>query len=121
MVLERGIVTPLVLGLGVPELAILLAVMLLLFGGTRLAGLGKSTGRALREFKEETKGLRSNDSQPPNPGLGGAYPDRNGLSAFAAGRHIGAAAQQRHLPAAAAVQPRSLRHRPAQRHLRRTR
>jgi sec-independent protein translocase protein TatA len=59
--------TPLVLGLGVPELLIILAVVLLLFGGARLAGLGKSTGRALREFKEETKGLRSEDSQPPPP------------------------------------------------------
>ncbi|HKX16306.1 MAG TPA: twin-arginine translocase TatA/TatE family subunit [Propionibacteriaceae bacterium] len=55
--------TPLVLGLGVPELLIILAVVLLLFGGARLAGLGKSTGRALREFKEETKGLKSDDSQ----------------------------------------------------------
>ena len=105
--------TPLVLDLGVSEVLILLAVVLLLFGGTRLAGLGKCTGRALMEFKGETKGLRPDGSQPPNPGLGGAYPDRNGLSAFAAGRHIGAAAQQRHLRAAAAVQPRSLRHRPA--------
>ena len=63
--------TPLVLGLGVPELLIILAVVLLLFGGARLAGLGKSTGRALREFKEETKGLKSDDSQqqpPLNPG-----------------------------------------------------
>jgi sec-independent protein translocase protein TatA len=60
---------PLVLGLGVPELLIILAVVLLLFGGARLAGLGKSTGRALREFKEETKGLKSDESQPqpPNP------------------------------------------------------
>jgi sec-independent protein translocase protein TatA len=64
--------TPLVLGLGVPELLIILAVVLLLFGGARLAGLGKSTGRALREFKEETKGLRSDESQPqpPNPAPG---------------------------------------------------
>jgi sec-independent protein translocase protein TatA len=66
--------TPLVLGLGVPELLIILAVVLLLFGGARLAGLGKSTGRALREFKEETKGLKSDDSQqqPPTaaPGTG---------------------------------------------------
>jgi sec-independent protein translocase protein TatA len=70
MVQERGIMTPLVLGLGVPELLIILAVVLLLFGGARLAGLGKSTGRALREFKEETKGLKSDDSQqpPPSPG-----------------------------------------------------
>jgi sec-independent protein translocase protein TatA len=75
MVQERGIMTPLVLGLGVPELLIILAVVLLLFGGARLAGLGKSTGRALREFKEETKGLKSDDSQPqplatPEPGTG---------------------------------------------------
>ncbi|GAA2102647.1 hypothetical protein GCM10009841_19280 [Microlunatus panaciterrae] len=50
--------TPLAMfGLGVPELLIILAVVLLLFGGSRLAGLGKSTGRALKEFKEETKGL----------------------------------------------------------------
>ena len=72
--------TPLVLGLGVPELLIILAVVLLLFGGARLAGLGKSTGRALREFKEETKGLKADENQqqppPPNPGpgVGGAAP-----------------------------------------------
>ncbi len=54
--------TPLAFGgLGVPELLIILAVVLLLFGGTKLAGLGKSSGRALREFKEETKGLRDKD------------------------------------------------------------
>jgi len=71
--------TPLVLGLGVPELLIILAVVLLLFGGARLAGLGKSTGRALREFKEETKGLKSDDSQQqplanPQPGAGAPTP-----------------------------------------------
>jgi sec-independent protein translocase protein TatA len=69
--------TPLVLGLGVPELLIILAVVLLLFGGARLAGLGKSTGRALREFKEETKGLKSDESQqqpPLNPGPGAGAP-----------------------------------------------
>ena len=69
--------TPLVLGLGVPELLIILAVVLLLFGGARLADLGKSTGRALREFKEETKGLKADDSQqqpPPNPTPGTSTP-----------------------------------------------
>lgn len=55
-------------GLGVPELLIILAVVLLLFGGSRLAGLGKSTGRALKEFKEETKGLKS---ETPNEELSG--------------------------------------------------
>lgn len=52
---------------GIPELLIILAVVLLLFGGTRLAGLGKSTGRAIKEFKDETKGLKGPEAaaQPP--------------------------------------------------------
>jgi sec-independent protein translocase protein TatA len=37
------------------EWVILLIVALLLFGGTRLAGMGKGAGRAIREFKEEIK------------------------------------------------------------------
>lgn len=53
--------TPMVLGLGVPELLIILLVVILLFGGSRLAGIGRSSGRAIREFKEETKGLSEHD------------------------------------------------------------
>ncbi|MDO5083434.1 twin-arginine translocase TatA/TatE family subunit [Arachnia propionica] len=37
------------------ELIIILAIALLLFGGSRLAGLGKGVGRSIREFKEEVK------------------------------------------------------------------
>ncbi|MFC7619147.1 twin-arginine translocase TatA/TatE family subunit [Microlunatus sp. GCM10028923] len=47
--------------LGPTELIIILVIVVLLFGGSRLAGLGKSTGRALKEFKEETSGLRKSD------------------------------------------------------------
>ncbi len=66
--------TPLAMfGLGVPELLIILAVVLLLFGGSRLAGLGKSTGRALKEFKEETKGLKPGET-PPQSGIAGQDP-----------------------------------------------
>ena len=53
--------TPLVFNLGPTELLIILAIVLLLFGGARLAGLGKSTGRAIKEFKEETRGIRDRD------------------------------------------------------------
>lgn len=57
--------------IGWPELLILLAVVLVLFGTTRLAGLGKASGRAIREFKEETKGLNEKDAasaaQPQQP------------------------------------------------------
>ena len=52
---------PLIFNLGPTELIIILVIVLLLFGGSRLAGLGKSSGRALKEFKEETKGLRDSD------------------------------------------------------------
>ena len=58
---------PLVLGLGVPELLIILAVVLLLFGGARLAGIGKSTGRAIKEFKEEPRGLKEGDGTSGEP------------------------------------------------------
>lgn len=44
--------------LGPTELLIILAIALLLFGGSRLAGVGKASGRAIREFKEETSSLR---------------------------------------------------------------
>ncbi len=48
--------TALIAGLpGGMEWVILLVVALLLFGGTRLAGMGKGAGRAIREFKEEIK------------------------------------------------------------------
>lgn len=58
---------PLLLGLGPSELLIILAIVLLLFGGQRLAGLGKSTGRAIREFKEETKDLRGEPKAVEHP------------------------------------------------------
>lgn len=45
------------LNLAGPDLWIVLAIAVLLFGGSRLAGLGKGAGRALREFKEETSTL----------------------------------------------------------------
>lgn len=49
---------------GIPggfELVVLLVVALLIFGGTRLANLGKGAGRAVREFREETADLRKKD------------------------------------------------------------
>ncbi len=48
--------TSLVMGLpGGMEWVILLVVALLLFGGSRIAGMGKGAGRAIREFREEVK------------------------------------------------------------------
>jgi sec-independent protein translocase protein TatA len=37
------------------ELIIVLAIVILLFGPSRLAGLGGAVGKAMREFREATK------------------------------------------------------------------
>ncbi len=53
------------------ELVIIALVALLIFGGAagaRLAGLGKGAGRAIREFKEETRGTGSTDKGAVEPG-----------------------------------------------------
>ena len=48
-------------GLGTPELLIILAVLVLLFGAAKLPELARGSGRALRIFKAETKGLMDDD------------------------------------------------------------
>ena len=47
-------------GLGAPELLIILLVVLVLFGGTKLPGLARSLGRAQSEFKA---GLAESDKK----------------------------------------------------------
>ena len=47
--------------LGAPELIIIVLVILLLFGGKKLPEMARGTGRALRIFKAETKGLMTDD------------------------------------------------------------
>lgn len=41
------------------EWLIILAIAVLIFGGSKLAGLGKGAGKAVREFKEETRSLKA--------------------------------------------------------------
>ncbi|MFC1807777.1 twin-arginine translocase TatA/TatE family subunit [Candidatus Omnitrophota bacterium] len=45
-------------GLGLPELIIILGVILLLFGASRLPGIGKALGKSISEFK---KGMGDKD------------------------------------------------------------
>ena len=40
--------------LGPTELLIILAIVVVLFGASRLAGLGGALGRGIREFREES-------------------------------------------------------------------
>ncbi len=46
---------------GAPELLLILAVVVLLFGAKKLPELARGSGRALRIFKSETKGLVDDD------------------------------------------------------------
>ena len=58
-------------GLGTPELLIILAVLILLFGAAKLPELARGSGRALRIFKAETKGLMDDDDEKqPDPTQG---------------------------------------------------
>ena len=70
--------TPTVAMIGVPELLIIFAIIVLLFGASRLPGLGKSVGQSIRGFKtglrgadeEKAKELEAkppSDATPPAP------------------------------------------------------
>jgi sec-independent protein translocase protein TatA len=52
---------PLIAGLGPQELVLIVLVILLLFGAKKLPELARGSGRALRIFKTETKGLADDD------------------------------------------------------------
>jgi sec-independent protein translocase protein TatA len=55
------LVIPLLAGLGPTELIIIVGIIVLLFGAKKLPELARGSGRALRIFKAETKGLMDDD------------------------------------------------------------
>ena len=59
--MTQPLVTPLIANLGPTELIIIFAVLVLLFGAKKLPELARGSGRALRIFKAETKGLIDDD------------------------------------------------------------
>ena len=56
-------VLPLALGLGPPEIILIILVVVLLFGAKKLPELARGSGRALRIFKAETKGLMDDEDE----------------------------------------------------------
>lgn len=57
-------------GLGAPELLIVLVVILVLFGGTRLPKLARSLGQAQHEFRRGTAEERADvDAAPERKAL----------------------------------------------------
>jgi sec-independent protein translocase protein TatA len=60
---KGNMTSPVVLigNLGPTEIILILLVIVLLFGAKKLPELARGSGRALRIFKAETKGLRDDD------------------------------------------------------------
>ena len=55
-------------GLGPPELLIILAIVVVLFGASRLTGIGGALGKSIREFRREVKeGEQAEKKEPPAP------------------------------------------------------
>ncbi len=42
-------------GIGAPELLIIFAIVVVLFGASRIGDIGKGVGRGIREFRREMK------------------------------------------------------------------
>jgi len=51
--------------LGVPELIIILGIAMLFFGPSKLSGLGKGVGDAIRNFRDATKDPDEATAAPP--------------------------------------------------------
>jgi sec-independent protein translocase protein TatA len=71
-----GIITP-----GPTELLLIVLVLLLLFGAKKLPELARGTGKALRIFKSETKGLMDDDDDDAPPPTRAQLPPSTGATA----------------------------------------
>lgn len=56
------------IGLGMPEMLLVLGVLLLMFGGSRLPQLAKGLGSSVREFKRGAAGLDEAGALQENAG-----------------------------------------------------
>jgi sec-independent protein translocase protein TatA len=53
------------LGIGLPEILIILVIVLVIFGPKRLPDLGRSLGSGMREFKDSVTGKGGDDAKLP--------------------------------------------------------
>lgn len=50
--------------IGAPELLIILAIVVVLFGATRIGDIGKGIGRGIKEFRRELRDGQEEETQP---------------------------------------------------------
>jgi sec-independent protein translocase protein TatA len=55
-------------GIGLPEVLLVLAIVLIIFGPKRLPALGKSLGSGMRNFKESVTGRHDDDDEDDEDG-----------------------------------------------------
>ncbi len=60
--------------LGLPEILIVLVVVLLLFGPSKLPQLGESLGRAIRDFRDAASGRAERSAEVPPAQVAGSTP-----------------------------------------------
>jgi sec-independent protein translocase protein TatA len=60
-----------IMGLGAPELIVILIILLVLFGGSKLPSLAKGLGQSIKEFKKAAK----DEEAPLKPEDAGKKPD----------------------------------------------
>lgn len=56
-----------ILGLGMPELLLILLICLLIFGAAKLPEIGRSLGKTIKEFKKGMKEGDSEDTESKDP------------------------------------------------------
>ena len=54
-----------IMGLGPTELIVILVILLLLFGGSKLPGLAKGLGQSIKEFKNAAKDEPAKEEKKP--------------------------------------------------------
>ncbi|MBI4974622.1 MAG: twin-arginine translocase TatA/TatE family subunit [Candidatus Omnitrophica bacterium] len=54
-------------GIGIQELLVILLILLLIFGATRLPEIGRALCKTIKEFKKSVKDINSEDEEKKEP------------------------------------------------------